>query len=366
MNQSDLNSLSDEEVMFMFKGMFRDLAPIQIPLSIIVLIQNTVIFMDYYRDRAKFVSGLLMGIALFDILKAQGEIVLSVTSILVYAGYFKIDILYKSLFYYMMTALPGINCSKICNLVLTITLTLNVVNPFRRLNTEALKKVVRVIWLIITLIHISDAITAIIIDKKLASYGDGASLYLFTLLGFSIPGINLLAAILCPRDNNGDSQCTAQPLRADIVGGLLALLYFLIIPLTVFICMMIQIKYLRRSLQNDEETTPHFPNTARHVSITVFLVSTLFFVCNATFFFGLTWILFHQSIVLEEHSDKYFMDLGIQVWGCNRPRLLLIFVFFSVANHLLMILCLYKLSIEIINLNRIILYRSDSLSSRCP
>ena len=189
MNQSDLNSLSDEEVLFMFKGMFRDLAPIQIPLSIIVLIQNTFIFMDYYRDRARFVSGLLMGIALFDILKAQGEIVLSVTSILVYAGYFKIDILYKSLYHYMMTALPGINCSKLCNLVLTITLTLNVVNPFRRLNTEALKKVVRVIWLIITLIHISDAITAIIIDRKLASYGDGASKYLFTLLGFSIPEV---------------------------------------------------------------------------------------------------------------------------------------------------------------------------------
>ena len=38
-----------------------------------------------------------MGIALFDVLKAQGELVLSVTSLLTYAGYFEIDILYKTL-----------------------------------------------------------------------------------------------------------------------------------------------------------------------------------------------------------------------------------------------------------------------------
>ena len=87
----------DDDVLYIFKGMFRDLAPIQIPLSIIVLIQNAVIFTEYYRDRAKFVSGLFMGIALFDVLKAQGELVLSVTSLSTNVSYFEIDILYKTL-----------------------------------------------------------------------------------------------------------------------------------------------------------------------------------------------------------------------------------------------------------------------------
>ena len=75
-----------------------------------------------------------MGIALADILKAQGEIVLSVISILVYTGVCDVEVLYWSLLYYMITALPGVNCSKVFNLALTLTLTVNIVNPFRQID----------------------------------------------------------------------------------------------------------------------------------------------------------------------------------------------------------------------------------------
>ena len=147
------HGMTNEEVFLMFKGIFRDLSPLQIPLSIIVLVQNTVIFMDFYKERAKFVSSLFMGIALADILKAQGDLILSVISILDYSAHLGNSILYKSLFYYMITALPGINCSKLFNLVLTITLTCNIVNPFRVTYTALTKKVVLFLCLAISVLH---------------------------------------------------------------------------------------------------------------------------------------------------------------------------------------------------------------------
>ena len=69
---SSVESLDDDQERLLFQGGLYELAPVTITLAIIVLVQNTVIFMDYYKERTKFVSSLFMGIALADILKAQG------------------------------------------------------------------------------------------------------------------------------------------------------------------------------------------------------------------------------------------------------------------------------------------------------
>ena len=151
-----------------------------------------------------------MGIALSDILKAQGELVLSVTSLLTYAGYFEVEVMYKTLFYY------SINCSKLCNLVLILTLTLNVVNAFGRINEEILKKVVRFLCLVITLLHIFDAYTVIIILSVDMNLNHVARSYLYTIMEFDIPVIFLVAAALCHKDNTGNSNCTEQHLRSPL------------------------------------------------------------------------------------------------------------------------------------------------------
>ena len=316
MNYSQLDRMSDEDVRLIFKGIFRDLSFIQIPLSLIVIVQNSVIFMDYYKDRAKFVPSLFMGIAFSDMLKAQGQLVLAVISILAYNELVDIMILYKSLFYYMITALPGINCSKLFNMVLTITLTYNIVDPFRVVNTALLKKVVLCLCLVITFIHVSDSIIGIYaLSKNIVSSYIGATVFLFLILGFDIPGCVVIAAIFCREENTGQSRCSEYPLANFVFGGSLAFLYFVAIPLTVLVCMMIQVKNLRRSLGDTAETAPALPNTGRHVSITVFLVSTLFFFCNVTyFFFVMTWLFSHKNINYEEHKDRYYVHLGIQVW----------------------------------------------------
>ena len=321
MNNTDLRPLNEEEVYYLFRGMFYVLSPLQISLSIVILVQNTVISRSYYPDRANFVPGLFMRIGLADILRAQGDLVLAVISNLVYSGCLESSVMYRSLVFYLITAVPGINFSKLFNLVLTITLTRNIVDPFHVIDTARLTKIVRLLCLVITFLHISDAITAIIILKF-----DGhkmhhkANKYLLSILGSQIPGSIMAATALCHRDGTGYSKCTENHLPGLIIGGVLFCLYFLVPPLTVFICMVVQVRYLRRSLPEEETgliSSQHVSSrvsTSRHVSTTVFLVSSLFFFCNVSYFaFVVGWGVSHRDLDPDKHGDHYFVDIGRQV-----------------------------------------------------
>ena len=79
---------SSNTTQHVFKGAFFYLSPITIPLSIVVILHNVVIFISYYPERRKLNSSLFMGIAVADILRAQGEVVMSLISIFVYTGWF--------------------------------------------------------------------------------------------------------------------------------------------------------------------------------------------------------------------------------------------------------------------------------------
>lgn len=298
----------------MFKGIFYELSPIQIPLSIIVIMQNIIIYREYYRDRSKFVPRLFTCIALSDILKAQGQLILAIMSVLVYTGCLPIQVLYKSLFFYMITALPGINCSKLFNLILTTTLTYNVVDPFRRINTDRIMKLCKVLCFLITLLHVSDAVVAVIFCDYYHiadSVNPGYSVFLWLIVAFNIPGVVVSMSALCARDGNtGYSRCTEEHIRVTIYGCIVSFLYFIVIPLVVLVCMLIQIKHLRRTPQLGTSV----PETFRHVSGTVFLVSFLFFFCNTVYFFTvMAWWLTHLNLVMYDHTDHYYVRLGRQV-----------------------------------------------------
>ena len=64
MNVSNYQGVTDEETALIFKGALFELAPLNIPLCLTVLVQNSVIFISYYMDKAQFVPSLFMGIAL--------------------------------------------------------------------------------------------------------------------------------------------------------------------------------------------------------------------------------------------------------------------------------------------------------------
>ena len=126
-----------------FEGLFYKLSPLVITLAILVIVQNVVVAWDNFQRRENMAPWLFTGIALGDILFAQGLIILSVISILVYRDNLEEEVLYKAQFYFMITSLPGITCSKLYNVILSVTLTFNLADPFRVLN------VVKIKWCII-------------------------------------------------------------------------------------------------------------------------------------------------------------------------------------------------------------------------
>ena len=324
MRQSNFSHINGDEAILVLKGGIFELAPLTLPLSVLVIVQNIVIFVDYYKDRAKLVPSLFMGIALADVLKAQGEFVLSVISIFVYTGHLDISVLLNSIFYYTTTSLPGINCSKVFNLVMSISLTRNLVNPFSRPNAERIRKIVGFLCLAIVLLHICDTITGTVIHMKYMNVGKDSQYkvvgYLYFLGASGVPGAITMGMLICMPDKiSGGSLCivhsrdknvlTHKELAAIVltIGGL----HYLIPILAVLICMVIQIRYLRKSL-NDRETESPQPGTTRHVSITIFMTSTLFFICNIAFFtIMVTWIALHNNIMDSQHlENRFFVHWG--------------------------------------------------------
>ena len=308
MNQSNVSEHINNDLVF--KGLFYELTPISIPLCILIIVQNTVIILYYYKDRAKLVEGLFMGIALADILNAQGQIVLSVISILVYTGVVDKSVIYKSLYYYMLTALPGVNLSKLLNLAMTITLTVKAVNPFGRVNTSRVKKILATIAGVIVSLHICDTITgAVYLAADHVSPHHLKDQYRYLMELFFTPGVPSIAALSCIHSHSAMLRCEHSNHAFKKINCLygLSALYYISIPLTVLICMIIQVKYLRRSLQNTS------PDTADHVVVTVQWIALLFFVCNAAFSLGIIcWYIFHLAFGDgSNHRDQFYVDYGV-------------------------------------------------------
>lgn len=304
----------------LFKGQFFELSPIIIPLSIIVIVQNSIIFISYYKDKAKLVPSLFMGIALADFLKAQGEFVLSVTSILVYKGVFGMEVMYKSLYYYMATALPGINCSTLYNVVLSVLMTCTIVNPFFVTNVGRWRRAVLGASVGIVLLHLVDTLVTAVVGLDLPLLPMECMILLF-----NIPGLLTAIDIFCKPDNTGVTKCTWDRLTGPDERTFLfsaGAPYYILPPLIVLVCMTIQIKYLRRSL-SDPETVSALP--VRHVSITVLLVSTLFFFCHVTFFTGMIiWAVFHGAELTRDQEDSLFIKDGI-LFGLGKFMLPLVY-----------------------------------------
>ena len=317
MDTSNVTDIMDRQI---FKGAFFSVSPVTIPLCILIVVQNIVIIVDYYKDRATLVAGLFMGIAAADILRAQGELAVSLVSILVYTGLVKETVLFESLLYYMVTALPGVNWSKIFNLVMTITLTIKVVNPFHSVNTSRVKKVLALCCSLILLLHISDMITTLVFFENHFPLFLTSKVFRYLVESFYFPGLPTLTAVLCMPDHNGVSRCArnneiALQSKYYYLMIVYAIFYFIFIPLTVLICMIIQVKYLRRSVRHTETTTSNsMSDEMNHAIGTVLWVSLLFFICNAGYLLLLGgWLIVikmnHSDDAVQ--SDQFWLNLGI-------------------------------------------------------
>ena len=321
MKPLNISHIDPDDEIIIFKGIFYKLAPLTIPVALLIVAQNIIILRSYYRDRARFIPGLFLRIAFADIMKAQGELVLCVVSIFVFSGLCGVEVLYCSLFYYMVTTSPAVNCSKIFNMALSVVLTINVVDPFRTINTDRIKKVLFYVCSIITGLHVLDAIMSVVVFVEF--FSNYPLMPLFAVGSLDVPGLATFASAICWPKTSYDPHPSAcfedfaphswKRRAINTIFGAVIGLYFLGPVMTVLTCMIIQVKYLwklQRDQVNSEESRPGLD--AGHVAVTVFLISLLFFFCHVSYIVVVcVWLLLHPNYINSETWDKkFFIEMG--------------------------------------------------------
>jgi hypothetical protein len=295
---------SPDHQLILFKGAFYQLSPLTITLSILIICHNIIIFMDYFKDRAKFVPSLFMAIALSDILNAQAQLVLSVLSILVFNGIVSDGILYRSLYYYMATGLPGYTCSRVFNVALSLTLTVHLVDPFRPINNSRLKKITLAISVIFTYLHLLDMVAFGVYDFENYLQYFGSTPFAHLALWFYLPGFVSGATVYCAPTHKSpeSSKCYGRRFNDEFSSGfmgLLSMLNFIVPPFLMLVCMLIQVVYLRRGIS--EGPSP-LTSASHHASITIVMVSLLYFVSHITFLIMVIvwWIVGFLNLDMDE------------------------------------------------------------------
>lgn len=293
-------------------GALYQLSPLTITLSLLVIVHNSIIIQDFFKDRAKYVPTLFIGIAISDSLIAQGQLVLGVVSVLVYKGAVEVSVLYKSLYYYMATGLPGYSCSRLFNVALSLTLTVHLVDPFRHLNTPRLKKITMIIAGFFSFLHISDLVAFNIFDEKYDIEVIMTNPYLELIKWFDLPG-GLAVALLCCAPYHGTIQLSRCYLDDSLqINGytfLIAFVLYLVLPpILILVCMVVQVKYLRRS---DSDTTASLTSTSRHASTTIILVSLTFFLCHIAYvFLAVIYSVLYRYLNIDLSAQKQGVMMG--------------------------------------------------------
>ena len=275
---TDLERPAKDPLPEIFKGLFYELSPLVITLALLVIVQNLAVAWDNYKRREQMAPWLFTGIAIGDIFFAQGLFILSLISIFVYRGVLDVGVLYKAQFYFVVTALPGLTCSKLYNVILSVILAVNLGDPFRVLNVTVIKRCIAAATGLLALLHLSDAILCLVADNLY--HFDMLKLYENLAIYDEIPGGITLASLYClPR--NGTSRCVGHPKLGPTAITLIAMLLLLTyaVPvLTVLACMVLQIRSLLSRTTFDTQDS-----TYRRAAVTIFLVSTLFFTCHVAY-----------------------------------------------------------------------------------
>ena len=287
---ADIYGQQEPETMIL-KGATYYLSLPTLILSLLVISHNSLIIHDYWQKKAKFVPSLFMGIALSDILNAQAQLMISMASILVYMKVCSEEVLYRSFYYYMMTGIPGYSCSRLFNVALSLILTVHLRDPFHHLNHTRLKTVTLVLATTFTLLHLADMLSAVLVFVP-AYKAINNMPYVRSMLMVHIPGLMSLDVVSC--FNNSAKKSPNFCINASFFP--LFLLDYIWPPLVVFVCMIIQVIYLRRSddalessvgLDNGPNGSQarNLKSASRHASHTIILTSVLFFVCHTALLF---------------------------------------------------------------------------------
>lgn len=272
------------------------LSPINTALSVYIIFQNSIIIYHYHRDWERISSFLFMLIAAVDIGNACSELgrntlellCLENSSIRLQSWGFVVLVLIGELCYVISSYL---------NLVLTVVKTINIVNPFYRLNSRAIYISLCSIIIIYFALFISDIIY-----------------------------------VICERLNQNPMKCTTyrglfhELDTLDILGEVMLIYYLnngqlyshfsavliviqLCLPgIIVLVCAVLQMFYIKKAFSRSENQVV---NTANHANLTVFMISLLY-VCSVSVY---SYRMLVQHIQILIHNAYTPFDYRLLSFG---------------------------------------------------
>ena len=241
---------------------FKHMAPLNLCLSSIVLLQNTVIIMDFYAHREMLSSLLFILIAAADMLTAGIEVARSSVALTCIRENHS-EVYAWLIISYLMLGIFSYNCSVFCNLVLTVVKAIHISNPFYQLQTRAIKIALVTFSFLCLIVCAADVFFwhDLLSDKRSCYFhwlyvdaigyaGEGAMVYYFKLT------------------------------RGQQIGhGVLLCSQYLVPSIIVLVCMGIQVYFIKKMtlLTLDARDSVH------RAHYTVLLVSLSFFVCTCAY-----------------------------------------------------------------------------------
>ena len=248
-----------------YEQVYSHTVPFNISIAVFILIQNSIIIADLYKDRTRIVPTLFMCIAASDMVSAVTQLVQASVGLLCLQNE---DLWIPTwlVVCYLSVGLLGYACSFFYNTVLVIIKAIHMAKPFCRLNASAIRKSLLVGSLFLLGIVIGDNV---VIEFEFTFKGDhSCGVQWFFTTEYWFLGECIWGAILFPKNEyDGKNPIYLVPVAVE----------FVIPCLIMLVCMVIQMIFIYKNLSSSTD------NTARHANITVFMVSMLYFVCNGTF-----------------------------------------------------------------------------------
>ena len=281
---------------------YKYLTPIDLALALYIILQNSVILYDYYPDRRRVSSLLFLLIAGADVITAASQLVRgTVATVCLRDETFSLQSWIFLL--YITPGLLSYISSIFFSVVLTILKTINIINPFYRVNQDLLKSALVLVPTFALFVSILDMVFWHQHFQRDPITGNG---YKVCTVGQERAYDNLIFI-------GGGVVMRIMDLSFISSGTLYDSLTFILLSCEyvvpcgiVLVCMVVQMVYvsvvfgsgckLRRSLGN-------------HVNLTVFLISVLFLVCNGSF--ALCFFLFYiYQVDMELYDDpRYSVEM---------------------------------------------------------
>ena len=241
------------------------------------------ILVDYYPDRKKLVISLFMLIAVLDMTVAFGTVLEAIPAIICLVNS-KAKI--RTNLWYFPIAGTSYIVSVFANAVLSVTKTISIRDPFARVNRRAIILTligVTGFWVIFAVAGFTTVST-----MDIQEYPDYYNPYVWTdstlcshqwdKIIFPAPSFMSFAFI---------SLFKIDTAPISLIYGTVETVAFGLPCIAVFVCMFIQIVYIRRYLSSTSEELDESPDSnrhglreAHHVNVTVFSISILFVICT--------------------------------------------------------------------------------------